>query len=177
MQDDFCTSRETQDLSSQGVTSVLFTYPLDLIRVRLAYYVKEGSHKRPTLRNTIQQIMQEPAASQGKQGLKLFNFYRGFLATVAGMIPYAGVSFWTYHTVTQLARFDPFISKYTKAPLQFNFDPTDAAVDLTSSQQRLLEKPPLKTWAELVCGGLAGLVAQTSSYPFEVGYPYYEDKD
>lgn len=138
-----------------------------MIRVRLAYHVKEAGHKRPTLIGTIQQILQE-SASHRKHGFKLLNFYRGFLPTVAGMVPYAGVSFWTYHTVTQLARFDPFVSKYTKAPLHFDFDPTDDDVDLTPSQQRQLEKPQLKTWAELMCGGLAGLVAQTSSYPLEV---------
>lgn len=155
--------------SLAGVTSVLFTYPLDLIRVRLAYHVKEAGTKRPTLTGTIKQIYGEPAALDRKYGhFRLLNFYRGFLPTVAGMIPYAGVSFWTYHTVTQLCRFDPIISPFTRAPLHFDFDPTDDDIDITPSQRRLIEKPPLKTWAELLCGGVAGLVAQTSSYPLEV---------
>lgn len=147
------------------MTSVFFTYPLDLVRVRLAYHVKEEGKKRPTLKATIQQIYFEPAARQ-RQFLQLhiLNFYRGFLPTVAGMIPYAGVSFWTYHTVTQLARLHPIISKYTRQ--SFQFDPTDDS--LTPSQRKLMEKPALKTWAELLCGGIAGLVAQTSSYPLEV---------
>ncbi|KAL9549708.1 hypothetical protein MBANPS3_005087 [Mucor bainieri] len=155
--------------SLAGVTSVMFTYPLDLVRVRLAYDVKEAGHKRPTVIDTIRNILKEPAALHRTHAkFKVFNFYRGFLPTVAGMVPYAGVSFWTYHTITQLFRFDPLISPYTRAPLQFDFDPTDDDIDLTPSQQRLLDKPPLKTWAELMCGGLAGLVAQTSSYPLEV---------
>ncbi|KAI8638849.1 mitochondrial carrier domain-containing protein [Parasitella parasitica] len=155
--------------SLAGVTSVFFTYPLDLVRVRLAYDVKQAGHQRPTLIATIRNILREPAALQRTHAkFKVANFYRGFLPTVAGMIPYAGVSFWTYHTVTQLFRFDPLISPYTRVPLNFDFDPTDDDIDLTPSQQRLLDKPPLKTWAELVCGGLAGLVAQTSSYPLEV---------
>ncbi|KAI8087623.1 ADP,ATP carrier protein [Gilbertella persicaria] len=145
--------------SLAGVTSVFFTYPLDLVRVRLAYHVKEVGSSRPTLTTTIQHIIKEPAALH----FPPLNFYRGFFPTVAGMIPYAGVSFWTYHIITQLFRFNPIISPYTKTPLSF---PADSPV--TSSQQRLLEKPPLKTWAELLCGGLAGLVAQTSSYPLEV---------
>ncbi|KAI9485677.1 MAG: mitochondrial carrier domain-containing protein [Benjaminiella poitrasii] len=151
--------------SLAGVTSVFFTYPLDLIRVRLAYDVKEAGHKRPTVLGTMRQILKEPAALHRKHGrLQIFNFYRGFFPTVAGMIPYAGVSFWTYHTVTQFFRFNPYVTSLTRAPLPFDSDQHE----LTASQQRILEKPPLRTWAELLCGGLAGLVAQTSSYPLEV---------
>ncbi|KAI9277759.1 mitochondrial carrier domain-containing protein [Sporodiniella umbellata] len=137
--------------SLAGVTSVLLTYPLDLVRVRLAYDVKEGT--RPTLMDTVRQIYNEPAALQRMHGrFHLVNFYRGFLPTVAGMVPYAGVSFWTYHLVTQLCRYHPGLSPYTQKPAGGK-DPS---------------KPPLKTWAELFCGGIAGLVAQTSSYPLEV---------
>lgn len=147
------------------MTSVFFTYPLDLVRVRLAYDVKEAGNSRPTLIDTIKQITMEPAAGSRKfVQFRVLNFYRGFLPTVAGMIPYAGVSFWTYHLVTELFRFNPFFTPYTLAPLMFDTE----SDNLTRSQQRLLDKPPLKTWAELICGGLAGLVAQTSSYPLEV---------
>ncbi|KAI8375660.1 mitochondrial carrier domain-containing protein [Choanephora cucurbitarum] len=144
--------------SMAGVTSVFFTYPLDLVRVRLAYHVEKPGQHRPSLRETVQHIMKEPAALH----FPPLNFYRGFFPTVAGMIPYAGVSFWTYHIITQFFRFNPLISPYTRAPLTFS---TDA---LTPKQKRVLEKPPLRTWAELLCGGVAGLVAQTSSYPLEV---------
>ncbi|KAI8336639.1 mitochondrial carrier domain-containing protein [Chlamydoabsidia padenii] len=152
--------------SLAGVTSVLFTYPLDLVRVRLAYDVKQPGTERPSLASTLRQIYNEPAASKRLGGLHVVNYYRGFLPTVAGIIPYAGVSFWTYHLVTKFARFHPTAAPYTLAPIEFDFNPTDD--NLTPSQQRLLDKPPLKTWAELVCGGVAGLVAQTSSYPLEV---------
>ncbi|KAI8089364.1 mitochondrial carrier domain-containing protein [Halteromyces radiatus] len=152
--------------SLAGVTSVLFTYPLDLVRVRMAYDVKQPGTKRPSLITTLKQIYNEPAASKRFGGLHILNYYRGFLPTVAGIIPYAGVSFWTYHLVTKFARFHPTAAPYTLAAIEFDFDPTDD--DLTPSQQRLVDKPPLKTWAELVCGGVAGLVAQTSSYPLEV---------
>ncbi|KAI7902660.1 mitochondrial carrier domain-containing protein [Cokeromyces recurvatus] len=152
--------------SLAGVTSVFFTYPLDLIRVRLAYDVKEAGHKRPTLLGTLRQILKEPAALHRKHGkFEVFNFYRGFFPTVAGIVPYAGVSFWTYHTVTELFRFNPYVAPYTRAPLSFDAEHPE---DLTAVQKRIMEKPPLRTWAELVCGGLAGLVAQTSSYPLEV---------
>lgn len=153
------------------MTSVFFTYPLDLVRVRLAYDVKEVGKDRPTLSGTVKQIYNEPAALDRKYGrFHFLNFYRGFSPTIAGMIPYAGVSFWTYHVMTKLCRFDPVISSFTRAPLDFDFDPIDDDVEvtLTQSQQKLMDKPPLKTWAELLCGGIAGLVAQTSSYPLEV---------
>ncbi|KAI9499650.1 mitochondrial carrier domain-containing protein [Zychaea mexicana] len=140
--------------SLAGMTCVLFTYPLDLVRVRMAYVVKQENRKRPTLIDTCKQIYKEPAAASSTH---LLNFYRGFLPTVAGIIPYAGVSFWTYHIMTQAFRFDPTISPYTRASRIT--DPEN---------RRMMEKPPLKTWAELCCGGVSGLVAQTSSYPLEV---------
>ncbi len=65
-------------------------------------------------------------------------FYRGFSITILGMIPYAGVSFLTYGT---LKRHLP------------QWYPQLAAH---------------KTYADLSCGAIAGLVSQTASYPFEV---------
>src|SRR5205807_1170713 len=44
--------------------------------------------------------------------------------------------------------------------------PSLAAGKLDSRGQEI--KPPLKAWAELTVGGLAGAVAQTVSYPLEV---------
>ncbi|KAI9260541.1 mitochondrial carrier domain-containing protein [Phascolomyces articulosus] len=152
--------------SLAGVTSVLFTYPLDLLRVRMAYEVKQVGKARPGLLSTCAQIYNEPAAGHNRGGLsfKIVNFYRGFMPTVAGMIPYAGLSFWTHHIATEFCRFNPMVTQYTRAPL--DFDPQSS--DLTPSQKRILEKPPLNTWAELASGGIAGLVAQTGSYPLEV---------
>ncbi|KAI9275657.1 mitochondrial carrier domain-containing protein [Phascolomyces articulosus] len=140
--------------SLAGITCILFTYPLDLVRVRMAYVVKQENRVRPTLIDTCKQIYKEPAAASS---FHLLNFYRGFFPTVAGIIPYAGISFGTYHVMTHLFRFDPIISPYTRLPVQI--DPEN---------RRMVEKPPLKPWAELLCGGVSGLVAQTSSYPLEV---------
>jgi solute carrier family 25 protein 16 len=126
-----------------GIASVLFTYPLDLIRVRMAYETQ-----RSGLVDMATTIYREPAS----QKIRLLNFYRGFLPTVAGMTPYAGVSFWSHHIFTQFCRQHPVISSYA----------------LVVPGQEYDYKAPLKPWAELVCGGLAGFVAQTSSYPLEV---------
>ncbi|KAI9244735.1 mitochondrial carrier domain-containing protein, partial [Helicostylum pulchrum] len=160
-------TKELRDSSSRqfiagslaGVTSVMFTYPLDLIRVRMAYEVRDRGVKRAGLTEVCRKIYNEPA-----QRIHVLNFYRGFLPTVVGMTPYAGVSFWFYHIVTRFARQHPMATPYTISPIEFD----EFSDNLTFSQKKVLEKPPLKTWAELVCGGLAGLVAQTSSYPLEI---------
>jgi len=83
----------------------------------------------------------------------LANFYRGFSATMLGMLPYAGVSFLTHDTAGDLLR-HPSIAEYTTLPRPAN-SPTD-------------KPPPLRSWAELTAGGAAGLVSQTSAYPMEV---------
>ncbi|KAI8377677.1 mitochondrial carrier domain-containing protein [Radiomyces spectabilis] len=153
--------------SLAGLTSVFFTYPMDLVRVRMAYQVKQSRDTPLRLSDTCQSIYNEPAAGRRAVSIPLFklaNFYRGFMPTLAGMIPYAGVSFWTYHIITQFCRHHPAVTWWTLAPL--NFDPTSS--QSTASQQRLLDKPALTTSAKLICGGIAGLVAQTSSYPLEI---------
>lgn len=72
------------------------------------------------------------------------------------MIPYAGVSFFT-HDVAQ---------EFCREHLPWT---------LKSKQHRDLpdkngdySRPELRTAAELVCGGIAGAIAQTSAYPLEV---------
>ncbi|KAK4686564.1 hypothetical protein P7C73_g3562, partial [Tremellales sp. Uapishka_1] len=127
---------------SPGVTSVLCVYPLDLIRVRLAYQTSTSSH--PSLYKTIQEISREARAtnptnvSAFTRSLPFYPFYRGFSVSIIGMIPYAGVSFLTYGT---LKRHIPHYIPY------------------------LADRPTIK---DLTCGAVAGLVSQTASYPFEV---------
>ncbi|KAI9219315.1 mitochondrial carrier domain-containing protein [Blastocladiella britannica] len=125
--------------SLAGVTSVFFTYPLEVIRVRLAF-----SPHRTTFPQLLRDMYAEPAHMSrvpGKAG-KMTNYFRGFMPTVYGMIPYAGVSFMTYDTIKERLR-------KTRSPLN--------------------PDQPLKPWAaHLIAGGLAGMISQTVSYPFEV---------
>lgn len=163
--------------SLAGVTSVFFTYPLEVIRVRLAFETK--SQGRSPLINICRQIYNEqpvdksatarlPSAAAPINGAVaetakvlesvtprkgLINFYRGFSPTILGMIPYAGMSFLTHDTATDLLR-HPSLSQYTTLPKKANHPDGKRA--------------PLKSWAELTAGGVAGLISQTASYPLEV---------
>lgn len=162
--------------SLAGATSVFFTYPLEVIRVRLAFETKRDS--RSSISSICRQIFHEqptaPSAAAGPQNPTavkaigaaaastveavapksgLINFYRGFSPTILGMLPYAGVSFLTHDTMGDLLRL-PLVAKWTTLPQPKNAPEGKAA--------------PLQSWAELLAGGIAGLVSQTCSYPLEV---------
>ncbi|KAJ5612644.1 mitochondrial carrier protein (Leu5) [Penicillium lagena] len=90
------------------------------------------------------------------QRFKLANFYRGFSPTLLGMIPYAGMSFFTHDQVGDWLR-RPALAPYTTIPNS-----------VTKPGSRHAGRPQLIAPAELSAGALAGVVAQTTSYPFEV---------
>ena len=155
--------------SLAGITSVFFTYPLEVIRVRMAFDTKHQG--RTSLSRICGQIYNEhppapqPIAGEGTLAAAstvvhkvspssgLVNFYRGFSPTLLGMLPYAGMSFLTHDTVGDLFR-HPSISKYT---LMRN-----------SSRNAPGKRAQLSAPAELTSGAIAGLVSQTASYPLEV---------
>lgn len=131
--------------------SVFVTYPLDVVRVRMAFQTKCSNNQRPpTFTQAYKMIYNETASpihtSQAPIDPKryfnrfpILKFYRGFSVTIAGMIPYAGVSFlsWGY--------------------LRSRFLPRDKAG----------HRPPT-LMADLIIGAVSGVVAQTTSYPFEI---------
>lgn len=179
--------------SLAGVTSVFFTYPLEVIRVRLAFETKHDSQS--SLRRICRQIYHEQpppppstsaaaAASSSTSGgitsatssavsataqtvtkikpaAGLSNFYRGFSPTLAGMLPYAGMSFLTHDTVGDWLR-HPLISEYTVKP---NTGSSETTTATTSSPY---QRSQLTAAAELFSGATAGLISQTCSYPLEV---------
>ena len=71
------------------MTATTLTYPLDMIRARMAITKSEGN-KRLSLLNISRIIVKEEG---------LFTLYRGLLPTVFGVLPYAGCSFFTYETL------------------------------------------------------------------------------
>lgn len=170
--------------SMAGITSVFFTYPLELVRVRLAFETKRTS--RTSLVDACRQIYHErvtpsstaPAPATAKVTSApvtataenvsaavnkavphsgLANFYRGFSPTLLGMLPYAGMSFLTHDTVGDWLR-SPLVSHYTTIPNS----------ESPSTQSQHGARAQLTAVAELFSGAVAGLVSQTSSYPLEV---------
>jgi len=169
-----------------GTLSVFFTYPLEVVRVRLAFDTKRDS--RAGLVKICKQIYNErprPPASGAVTASKplaarvaaattsalqdvvpragLGNFYRGFTPTLWGMLPYAGCSFLTHDAVRDLLR-RPFLAPHTTLPPRDPSIPTISPNPPTGSVQ----PPQLTTWAQLLAGGTAGFVSQTASYPLEV---------
>ncbi|XP_073818305.1 dephosphocoenzyme A carrier [Musca autumnalis] len=74
--------------SLAGITSQSLTYPLDLARARMAVTDKYTGYK------TLRQVFVKIWIEEGPRTL-----YRGYWATVLGVIPYAGTSFFTYETL------------------------------------------------------------------------------
>jgi solute carrier family 25 protein 16 len=158
--------------ATAGLMSVFFTYPLEVIRVRLAFETK--GYKSASLSSICKQIYREhppkphftsttmnalpntvAAAASTIQAATpssgLANFYRGFTPTMWGMLPYAGASFLTHDSVGDLLR-HPGIARHTTLP--------NTATTRKPAQ--------LNWWAQNLAGGLAGFVSQTLSYPIEV---------
>ncbi|XP_066269654.1 mitochondrial coenzyme A transporter SLC25A42-like [Branchiostoma lanceolatum] len=73
--------------SMAGVTATTCTYPLDMVRARMAVTKKA---KYSSLPDCFAHIIKE----EGGRTL-----YRGFTPTILGVIPYAGTSFFTYETL------------------------------------------------------------------------------
>ncbi|RDK46790.1 mitochondrial carrier [Aspergillus phoenicis ATCC 13157] len=165
--------------SMAGMTSVFFTYPLELIRVRLAFETKRTS--RSSFRDIIRQIYNERITMPSSTGASiseapvtataesvsstvnkvvprsgLANFYRGFGPTLMGMLPYAGISFLTHDTVGDWLK-SPMLSPYTTIPEHEE-----------TGHPKKHHRQQLTAAAELFSGAIAGVVSQTSSYPFEV---------
>jgi len=138
--------------SLAGLASVIFTYPLDVVRVQLAYTgsAPEVQHARHRLIGTME-VMWHRAHAPSVFG-RLSNFYPGFTPTLMGVIPYAGMSFFAHDL-----GHDIFRSKYLR----------QIAVRKNAKVAEG-KQVPLQGWAELLAGGLSGIIAQTTAYPFEV---------
>ncbi|KAL5336399.1 mitochondrial carrier domain-containing protein [Aspergillus crustosus] len=171
--------------SMAGITSVFFTYPLELIRVRLAFETKKT--KRSSVVGMLKQIYNERVAppidlTAGKGAPSaaaiaadsvasttrkivpssgFANFYRGFTPTLLGMLPYAGMSFLTHDTVGDWLR-SPSLAPHT------TIHPSESSSTTKSHKHKDSRRPQLTAAAELFSGAIAGLVSQTSSYPLEV---------
>ncbi|PIN06838.1 Mitochondrial solute carrier protein [Handroanthus impetiginosus] len=124
--------------SAAGGTAVLFTYPLDLARTKLAY---QTSDTRGTVLQGTRQINAFPAYSGIRNVIErvyieggVCSLYRGIGPTLFGILPYAGLKFYIYE---ELKRHVP-------------------------------EEHQTSILLLLSCGALAGLFGQTLTYPLDV---------
>ncbi|KAL8692940.1 MAG: hypothetical protein Q9224_003857 [Gallowayella concinna] len=81
-----------------GITSVTFTYPLDIVRTRLSIQsasfaaLSDASRKQlPGMWETMKTMYKTEGGFRA--------LYRGILPTVAGVAPYVGLNFMTYESV------------------------------------------------------------------------------
>lgn len=76
-------------------------------------------------------------------------FDLGIHPTLLGIVPYAGISFATFESLKAFARNSPLLA-------------------IEENTDGILSEPALTTIQRLVCGGVAGLIAQTATYPLHV---------
>lgn len=133
--------------SAAGINAVVVTYPLDLVRARLAFVVKPKTNELITSNN----IVKSPGVLStlidiGKNEGGIKGLYRGLTPTLCHVIPYAGLNFYCFERVKSF-----FL---TKSPDYFG--------------ERKNNQVVLSVPGKLIAGGIAGSVAQTIAYPFDV---------
>ncbi|ELU15657.1 hypothetical protein CAPTEDRAFT_187133 [Capitella teleta] len=126
--------------SLAGMTAVMLTYPLDVIRTRLAFQVAGE-----TVYAGIFDAFRVMVTREG--GLRAL--YKGIVPTMLGMAPYAGLSFYCFESLKVL-----LLEKF----------PDLCGKPCSMGDGSLVLIIP----AKLLCGGLAGALAQTVSYPLDV---------
>lgn len=153
--------------SLSGVMSVFVTYPLELIRVRLAFDTRSYPSEK-SMRSVVSTIYHEGMTTVHADGratrapvsdmlnrFPALKYYRGFSATVLGMIPYAGTSFLVFGRCKSLL-YHVLLHKDTSGKPLPGYETI----------------PPLwtgsRTVVDLTAGALAGAISQAASYPFEV---------
>lgn len=124
--------------SMAGITSVLCTFPLDTVRARLAY---QTDKKYKGIIHAFTSIYREEGGYRA--------LYRGLSATLTGMVPYAGISFFSFEYIKLL--FMKHLPDLTCNKCQEN------------TGGLILTVP-----AKMAAGGCAGLMSQSVSYPLDV---------
>lgn len=134
--------------SLAGITAVSVTYPLDIIRSRLAFQFK-GEHIYNGIGDAVKKIYKEQNSIKA--------FYRGYAITVLGMIPYAGLSF------TSFERIKRYVLTNKIEMLTIETTTKDQADSLDKHRYYELTVP-----GKLLCGGSTAIIAQTITYPLDV---------
>lgn len=146
----------TEDLQSQtplrrlvagglaGTTSVIATYPLDLVRTRLAAQAAGIERRYRNILHAFQTILKDEG------GMLSGCLYKGLPPTIMGIAPYIGLNFAVYETLKDFV-LRHFMVKAREAELK-----------------RMDKDKVLPVTVRLLCGGLAGAVSQTVTYPLDV---------
>ncbi|KAJ2770245.1 coenzyme A transporter [Coemansia nantahalensis] len=137
-----------------GAISLSVSYPLDMIRVRMAYRTPAAGAPAERVWTVVRSIYCEQAHRLG-----VLNFFRGYPLSLMGIIPYGGVSFLTHEYLTSLGR--GRFAAHAAVP--------ESEQRASGRRRRRRRKTrELRKWVELAAGGVSGMVAQTASYPFEL---------
>jgi len=129
--------------SLAGITAVSCTYPLDVIRSRLAFQYR-GEEKYFGIIDALRKTYRE--------NFSFKSFYRGYIVTIFGMIPYAGLSFSTFETLKHFVLHER----------------VDYLVHMSSEHDDGHGTYELNVLGKLVCGGFTGALSQTFTYPLDV---------
>tara|TARA_B100000405_G_scaffold302640_1_gene266490 strand:+ start:61 stop:1659 length:1599 start_codon:yes stop_codon:yes gene_type:complete len=154
--------------SAAGATATTLTYPLDLMRARYAASGTVASNPnssfKPPSDGGFKPRPGVPPASQTQvAGMSVVSnilrqegirgLYGGLTPTLVGIIPYAGISFATFETLKGTWR------KRAKAK-------AEAAGEVWDPGAPGAAQMPVTT--RLLFGGLAGLFAQSMTYPLDI---------
>ena len=182
--------------SLAGITSVFFTYPLEVIRVRLAFETKHDSRsglvkickqiyqERPGTPYSIYQPRTAAASTSSSTAFLPTKVAASTLAattsTLEAVTPRSGLAnFYRGFSPTLLGML-PYagmsflthdtVGDWLRHPSVARYTTISSRTPPKSSysNDHNATRARLKNWAELVSGALAGLVSQTSSYPLEV---------
>mmetsp|Transcript_9503 Transcript_9503/g.14052 ORF Transcript_9503/g.14052 Transcript_9503/m.14052 type:complete len:328 (+) Transcript_9503:49-1032(+) len=126
--------------STAGIVSVVFTYPLDLVRLRMAIQYKK---KYTGVTHAVYSLYK----TEGGYGA----LFKGMRPTIIGIIPYAGINFFTFETLK--ATYIRLELKKRRLAGDINAAPEDIKIP---------------TVMRLLCGSIAGLTGQTCTYPIDV---------
>lgn len=115
-------------------------YPIFSLMALLRFQIS-GEHVYTGIAHAAVTIFKEEGGTRA--------LYRGFVPTLMGMVPYAGLSFYCFEYLKYGCM--KYVPDFTCNPCKKN---TGGLV--------------LSLPAKLICGGLAGAVAQSVSYPLDV---------
>lgn len=114
-----------------GIIAMSATYPLDMVRGRLTVQADGSAARYTGLSHAVRTIIREEGA---------LAFYKGWLPSVIGVVPYVGLNFAVYETLKEWA----------------------------IKQGGYKDETQLGVVTRLGCGAVAGSVGQTVAYPLDV---------